>query len=92
MSEGNDKILQTLLVVDDDVAFCETLARAIKRRGYAVLTALNMDAALLQASQVSHAVIDLRIGDESGLDLVAQLAEKHPELKMVILTGSDLLN
>ena len=78
---------QTILLVDDDEVFCETMARALKRLGYQILTANNSDAAIKIAGDADNAVIDLRIGEESGLNLIDTLHHLHPELRMVVLTG-----
>jgi len=76
-----------LLLVDDDEVFCATMARALGRRGYAVTVAHDSATALERAPGQRAAVIDLRIGEESGLALIAELHRRHPELAMVVLTG-----
>lgn len=86
MSEA-PKLPQTILLVDDDEVFCETMARALKRHGYQILTANNSDDAISIAGDANYAVIDLRIGEESGLNLIDTLHHLHPELRMVVLTG-----
>jgi len=78
---------KTLLLVDDDKVFCETMARALIRLGYQILTAHNSDTAIRIADKADYAVIDLRIGEESGLNLIDALHHLHPELRMVVLTG-----
>ena len=77
----------TLLIVDDNVIFCETLAKAMIRRGYLVVTAFNSESARAQANQAQYAIVDLRIGGESGLDLVSALAKSNPDMTILILTG-----
>ena len=78
-----------LLIVDDDQAFCNALARNMQRRGFEVFKALDSKAALAQADahQPEYGIIDLRIGEESGLELVRQLAEKYPQMYLLVLTG-----
>lgn len=78
-----------LLLVDDDVDFCDALARALTRRGMAVTTAYGVDEALQTAERIAPdlAVVDLRIGEASGLQLVEQLCREDPEIKVVMLTA-----
>ena len=78
---------KTILLVDDDEVFCTTMARALSRLGYQTLTALNSDSAISAADKADYAVIDLRIGEESGLNLIDTLHHLHPKLRMVVLTG-----
>ena len=78
-----------LLIVDDDEAFRGRLGRAMEKRGYAVRLAGSfregLEMAALQPPR--HAVIDLRLGDGNGLDLVEELRKVAPTARMVILTG-----
>lgn len=84
---GDDRA--RLLLVDDDQSFCDTLARALERRDFSVFKAQNIETAMALAAgkNPEYGVIDLRIGDESGLKLVAQLAQRDPEMRCVVLTG-----
>lgn len=79
----------TLLIVDDDEIFCEVLEDALKSRGYQVESAHNIADGLEKAQTLDpeYAVIDLRIGHESGLSLAAQLHARDENTRMVILTG-----
>ena len=67
---------QTLLLVDDSVAFRERLARAFRDRGFNVCTAGNYDEAMARADEIvpSMAVVDLRMPGPSGLNLVREQA------------------
>ena len=78
-----------LLLLDDDEAFCEGLARTLRRRGFEVATANDLSTGLqaAQTLQPQFAVIDLRIGAESGLTMVQRLHELNPDIKTVMLTG-----
>ena len=78
-----------LLIVDDDNAYCDALARSMERRGFDVFKAYNISEALEQASGNSpaFAIVDLRIGQESGLTLVKELVNLQPEIRIVLLTG-----
>ena len=79
----------TLLIVDDDEIFCEVLADAMTDRGYEVATAHTIASGLEQAERLEpeYAVIDLRIGTESGLVLAEKLHAMDENTRMVILTG-----
>lgn len=79
----------TFLVVDDDEVFCGVLARALERRGYVVAAAQSVPEAreLIEAQRPAFAVVDLRIGTDSGLSLIRQLASQAPPAKAVVLTG-----
>jgi two-component system response regulator RegA len=79
----------TIMVVDDDRAFCAALAGALRRRGYQTVVAHDCEEALAEAEawQPLRAVIDLRMPGRGGLELVASLREKLPNLQMIVLTG-----
>lgn len=78
-----------LLIVDDDEPFRLRLARAMERRGFYVETSSGIaDAAgTVQRLKPTHAVLDLRLADGSGLDIVAILREARPECRIVMLTA-----
>lgn len=78
-----------LLLVDDDAVFRDRLARALTARGHAVETAADADTAVrfVDAGPFDGAIIDLRLGQDSGLRLVAELRSRRPDLSMVVLTG-----
>ena len=79
----------SLLLVDDDEVYCEVLAEALTRQDYAVSIAHNLEKALQLAREIDpeYAVVDLRIGTESGLELVKQLAALDENTRIVMLTG-----
>ena len=78
-----------LLIVDDDEAFCAVMARVQRRAGFSVEIAYNIE----QATQIAHsnkpeyAVVDLKIANESGLELIEQLISINKDMRIVILTG-----
>lgn len=78
-----------LLIVEDDEAFARTLRRSFERRGYLVSSAASLEAvtALLSTTRPTHAVVDLKLGGESGLTVVRHLHEQDPDLLIVVLTG-----
>ena len=80
---------RTLLIVDDDQPLCQRLARAMERRGFLVTTADSVKAGVAAAtgSAPAFAVVDLRLGDGSGLDVVSALREARPNARIVMLTG-----
>lgn len=90
MSENTDEnIIGSLLVVDDDAPFRRQLVLAMERRGFAVVSAEGFDDAqkISQINDLDFAIVDIRLHDKNGLDLVPLLREKHPDIKIVVLTG-----
>jgi len=83
---GPDK---TLLLVDDDEAFLKRLAKAMEKRGFSVETAGSVAAgrAIATARPPAYAVVDLRLGDGNGLEVVEVLRNKRPDSRIVVLTG-----
>jgi two-component system response regulator RegA len=80
---------RTLLIVDDDAPLCQRLARAMERRGFLVTTADSVAAGIsvLGTLLPAFAVVDLRLGDGSGLDVVAALRTARPAARIIVLTG-----
>ena len=80
---------RVLLLVEDDEAFARTLRRSFERRGYVVHGAASLAAvtALLGSVTPTHAVVDLKLGQESGLAVVRHLHAALPDLLIVVLTG-----
>ena len=79
----------SLLLVDDDEAFVKRLAKAMEKRGFAVETAQSVAAgkAKAVASPPAYAVVDLRLEDGNGLDVVEAIRMRRPESRVVVLTG-----
>lgn len=77
------------LVVDDDDRLRRRLVRALEDRGYQVCAAASPEEALevVDACAPARAILDLRMPGGSGLDLLAALMERQPELEVVMLTG-----
>jgi two-component system response regulator RegA len=77
------------LLVDDDTTFCTVLKSALEKRNYEVLVANDVGTGILLAEQnlPEYAVIDLRIGYESGLELVKKLMSLDDNTACVVLTG-----
>lgn len=80
---------EKLLLVDDDEVFRRVLGRALERRGYTVITAGDAPSAraAARAAHPAHAVVDLKLGADSGLDLVPELKAIEPAMTVVVLTG-----
>ncbi|MDO5648340.1 ActR/PrrA/RegA family redox response regulator transcription factor [Paracoccus sp. (in: a-proteobacteria)] len=79
----------SLLLVDDDEIFVTRLARAMERRGFSPVTAFSVADALVQIDNrpAAYAVIDLRLGDGNGLDVVDALRAKRADARIIVLTG-----
>ena len=79
----------SLLIVDDDEPFLRRLSRAMEKRGFSPETADSIAAgkAIATARPPAYAVVDLRLTDGNGLDVVEILRDKRPDCKVVILTG-----
>jgi two-component system response regulator RegA len=78
-----------LLVVEDDDALRDRLARAFERRGFEVQTAATAAAAaaVLEDEAPEFVVVDLRMPDGAGLDLVPRFKAADPATRIVVLTG-----
>ncbi len=91
MDETTDPTIDrgSILLVDDDSAFCTALAHGVHRRGYQPIIARNGEEALAEAAawKPARAVIDLRMPGIGGLELVSILRERYPNLQVVVLTG-----
>ena len=79
----------SLLLVDDDEAFVRRLAKAMEKRGFSVETADSVAAgrASVSARPPAYAVVDLRLEDGNGLDVVEAIRERRPDARVVVLTG-----
>ncbi len=83
---GEDR---SLLIVDDDKPFLTRLARAMESRGFVVDTAETVEDAVARAKAAppAFAVVDMRLADGNGLDVVAAIRERRKDARTVILTG-----
>ncbi len=81
--------LGSLLLVDDDAPLLARLARAMERRGFSVTTAGSVADGVrcAEIDPPDYAVIDLRLADGSGLDVVAALRAARADARIVMLTG-----
>ncbi|ACI99923.1 MULTISPECIES: ActR/PrrA/RegA family redox response regulator transcription factor [Rhodospirillales] len=80
---------RSLLIVDDDAPFRTRLARAMERRGFDVVAvdSVAMGVEMAHEAAPRFAVVDLRLGDGSGLEVVKALRDARPEARIVMLTG-----
>jgi two-component system response regulator RegA len=80
---------RSLLIVEDDKSFGVRLARAMEARGFEVRTAETVADGLLQVekSAPAFAVVDMRLGDGNGLDVVSALKQRRPDARAIVLTG-----
>jgi two-component system response regulator RegA len=87
--EGLSENERTLLIVDDDAPLCQRLARAMEKRGFVVTTAESVAAGteLATGRPPAFAVVDLRLADGSGLDVVQAVRRARPSARVVVLTG-----
>lgn len=83
---GEDR---TILLVDDDEPFVKRLAKAMEKRGFLPETAESVAAgkAIALARPPAYAVVDLRLEDGNGLDVVEVLRDRRPDCRIVVLTG-----
>ena len=88
-SDPNMESENTILVVDDDEIFCQVLSRALHSRQLQTLTANNADRAiqLAQQNKPGYAVVDLRMPESSGLQLIPELLKVNPDMRIIVLTG-----
>jgi two-component system, response regulator RegA len=80
---------RSLLIVEDDKLFVARLARAMEARGFKVATAETVADGLLQVEQnpPAFAVVDMRLGDGNGLDVISALKRRRADARGIVLTG-----
>ena len=80
---------KTLLIVDDDAPFRLRLTQAMEKRGFIVSAFDSVPGAIeyVKRAAPAYAVVDLRLGDGNGLDVVAAIHELRPTTRVVMLTG-----
>ena len=78
-----------LLLVDDDELFLSRMQNALARKGFIVSTATNTRQALsVSSEQQPHTILlDLKLGNESGLGAIPKLLLANPEVHIIMLTG-----
>jgi two-component system response regulator RegA len=80
---------RSLLIVEDDKSFLQRLARAMEGRGFAVTTAESVADGLqyVEKAPPAFAVVDMRLGDGTGLDVISALKKRRPDARGIVLTG-----
>ena len=80
---------KSLLIVDDDNPFRERLARAMEKKGFKVFQAEGVKKGIESVKQQkpSFAVVDLRLGDGNGLEVVKEIQNSNIKSRVVMLTG-----
>ncbi len=80
---------RSLIIVDDDRAFLQRLARAMEGRGFEVRSAHSIAEGieLIRAQAPAFAVVDMRLEDGNGLDVIAELTRARPDSRIIVLTG-----
>ena len=86
LSDFEDK---SLLIVDDDNPFRDRLARAMEKKGFLVSQAEGVKKGidLIKLKKPAFAVVDLRLGDGNGLEIVKELQNSNVNCKIIMLTG-----
>ncbi|EKF61076.1 DNA-binding response regulator [Rhizobium rosettiformans] len=79
----------SLLIVDDDAPFLRRLARAMESRGFTVELAGSVAEGIAKAKEAApaYAVVDLRLGDGTGLDVIEAIRERRSDTRIIVLTG-----
>ena len=78
-----------LIIVDDDFPFRERLSRSMQKKGFNVENFSNSLETIKRISvkKFDYAIVDMRLGDGSGLELIKKMKEKNPNTKSLLLTG-----
>ena len=79
----------SLVIVDDDAPFLQRLGRAMESRGFKVRTAQTVaeGLALIAEQPPAFAVVDMRLDDGNGLDVIESLKERRGDARAIVLTG-----
>lgn len=85
----NNESMGRVLLVDDDAVFVQVLSRALTSRGFEVAGAGSGSEALARCAdfQPRFIVLDLKLGEESGLALIPRLIAARPGVRILLLTG-----
>ncbi len=78
-----------LLIIEDDEAFSTALKNALEKKGFTVFSSSTLDNAIETANNYTpdFALVDLRLGNDSGLQIIPTLKELNSKIKIVVLTG-----
>ena len=80
---------KSLAIIDDDKPFVRRLSKAMEKRGFIVSHALNIldGKKLVKFDPPAFAVVDLKLNDGNGLEVVEQIRKVRPDSKIIVLTG-----
>ena len=80
---------KSLLIVDDDNTLRDRLARAMEKKGFQVTQAENVEKGISRVNKAppAFAIVDLRLGDGSGLEIVKEIQKFKKDSRVVMLTG-----
>ncbi len=80
---------KSLLIVDDDNPLRDRLSRAMEKKGFKVTQADSVQQGVIQAKNTppAFAVVDLRLGDGSGLKVIEEIQKYKKDSRIVMLTG-----
>lgn len=80
---------RSLLIIDDDKPFLARVSKALEQRGYSIVTAESASEGLsmIEERPPAYAVTELKLGDGSGLDVIAALNRRRPEARAIVVTG-----
>ena len=86
--------MENILVVDDEPGILEICERTLKKRGYGIFTALNGEEALkiLEAEPIELALVDLRMPQYDGNELLKKIKKSYPFTEVVIITAEATLD
>ena len=89
MQKITDFTDKTLLIVDDDNPLRDRLARAMEKKGFKVVQAESVKKGMVEVKNAppAFAVVDLRLGDGSGLEVVKEIHKVKKDSRVVMLTG-----
>lgn len=80
----------TILIVDDEVGFVETMAKRLEKRNMAVLKAFDGDQAMRTLADnpgVQVVILDMKMPGKDGLVVLQEIKEAHPLVEVIMLTG-----
>lgn len=79
----------SVIIIDDDIAFGDALSNALKKRNYDVAVVHSLDdlEMVRDLDTTTYGIVDLRIGEDSGLNAIKQLLAANPKMKIVMLTA-----
>ena len=85
----SDYVNKSLIIVDDDNPFRERLAKAMEKKGFEVFQAESVEKGIesVKLKKPAFAVVDLRLGDGNGLEVVKEIQLSNPDSRIIMLTG-----